>query len=239
MRQVPQTQRYLIIGNGRLATHLSHYFHLLNLSYSQWCRKENSQAELISQLPWCTAVLLCIKDDALESFYDNYSEFSPAFVHFSGRFQHHKIHGFHPLMSFDQSLYDLNIYQKISFIGTESQETFSRFFPELKNDYIAIRPEDKNLYHSLCVLGGNGATLLWDLASKELAKIGVPKQALAPYIQQVFLNTMTESPGRFTGPWYRNDKVTILNNQQALKNHNLEHLYDELAQLAQNSEAAK
>ena len=40
MRQVP---RYLIIGNGRMAQYICHYFSALNLSFHQWSRKNPSK----------------------------------------------------------------------------------------------------------------------------------------------------------------------------------------------------
>lgn len=67
MRQVP---KYLIIGNGRVARHLCHYFSLLKIKqFSQWDRSQSLERlhELATD---ATHILLAIKDSAIEQFID-------------------------------------------------------------------------------------------------------------------------------------------------------------------------
>lgn len=67
MRQVP---RYLIIGNGRVARHLAHYFSLLKIkTVTQWDRSQ-PLPRLLELATGATHILLAIKDDAIEPFID-------------------------------------------------------------------------------------------------------------------------------------------------------------------------
>ena len=69
MRQVP---KYLIIGNGRVARHLAHYFSLLKIkTVSQWDRSQ-PLARLLELATGSTHILLAIKDDAIEPFVDEH-----------------------------------------------------------------------------------------------------------------------------------------------------------------------
>lgn len=70
MRQVPN--KYLIIGNGRLARHLCHYFSLLKIKdYSKWDRSQ-PLARLHELATGATHILLAIKDNAIEPFIDEH-----------------------------------------------------------------------------------------------------------------------------------------------------------------------
>jgi hypothetical protein len=67
MRQVP---KFLIIGNGRLARHLAHYFSLLKIkSVVQWDRSQ-PVPRLVELATGSSHILLAIKDDAIEPFID-------------------------------------------------------------------------------------------------------------------------------------------------------------------------
>jgi hypothetical protein len=146
--------------------------------------------------------------------------------------------GFHPLMTFGQALYEGSVYQNLHFVGTSSETTFRQTFPNFANSYSTISADQKALYHSLCVLGGNGTTLLWSLIENEFEKLGLPRTALAPYLQQVCQNQLQGQPGRWTGPWYRQDNKTIEAHHKALLNTPLQNLYKELEKLSQSTERA-
>ena len=60
----------------------------------------------------------------------------------------------------------------------------------------------------------------------------MPKDALKPYLQKTFANVLEESPGRFTGPWYREDKKTIFENKNSLKNSPFLNLYQNFEELS-------
>ena len=232
MRQVPQNLKYLLIGGGRLARHMGFYLEKLNAPYSRWNRNDHSTADLIKKLKTHSIILLCINDDQISHFYEQFKNENSLFVHFSGSFEHEEILGFHPLMSFGHKLYELEFYKNIHFVGSHSPSLFSSLFPRLQNTYHQIQAEQKKLYHSLCVTAGNGTTLLWDLVSQEFDKVGLPKEALDFYLKQITENILENHKGRWTGPWYRNDENTIENNKKALDKTELKNLYIEMEKLS-------
>lgn len=235
MRQVPKNPSYLLIGDGRLARHLSHYLGEKSVPVSRWNRNDDSSATLIQKLKTHDYTLLCISDDQLISFYEQFGNGHTQMVHFSGSVEHPQILGFHPLMSFDQGLYDLKTYESIFFIGTSEEKTFRTVFQTLNNSYQKISFEGKKIYHSLCVLSGNGTTLLWDLIEREFEKIGIKGDSLRPYLKQVSENILEDKKGRWSGPWYRHDTKTIDRHRAVLSKHQLGPLYAELENLSRNA----
>ena len=238
MRQVPTDSSYLIVGSGRLARHLSFYFDRLELPYEFWNRGE-SKDTLKKKMKQFANVLLAIRDDAIVSFYEEHASDRNIFIHFSGQVNHPEILGFHPIMTFTDRLYKADVYPEIHFVGVHSPALFQVHFPNFKNPYHQIQPEQKALYHALCVLCGNGTTLLWELASLEFQKLGLNAQALLPYLKQVSEQIGQQSPGRFTGPWYRGDEKTNDAHSAALQGHKLQDLFTTLKQQAQKLDVSK
>lgn len=235
MGQVPHTSSYLIIGSGRLARHLSFYLDQLEAPYDTWNRGQSHDQLRKLQLKHAN-VLLAIRDDAIIPFYRENKTDENVFIHFSGQVYHDEVLGFHPLMTFTEKLYASDFYQSIPFIGTHSEAVFRVHFPQWENPYYQISPKDKDLYHSLCVLAGNGTTLIWELARRELKKCGIPEKVLTPYLQQVTQHIVQNSPGRFTGPWYRLDHKTLEAHKESLSENPLGPLYTQLCQLAESLE---
>ena len=235
MRQVPKISKYLLIGRGRLARHWAHYLHLLNVPFSTWNRDDQSTADLIQKLrshPYC---FLCISDNQVTPFFEQFKDQGHKFIHFSGSLHIPGVFGFHPMMTFGKEMYDLETYQSLHFVGTHPIDEFKTIIPEWSNQYTQILPEQKALYHSLCVLSGNGTTLLWDLVQQEFRKIGIQQDAIAPYLSQVSQNIIDDQQGRWTGPWYRKDEQTIDSNKNALVGNSLQELYLQLERLSQHS----
>ena len=73
------------------------------------------------------------------------------------------------------------------------------------------------LYHALCVLAGNGSTLLWQKLFHDFeSRLGIPPQVAFPYLQQVAGN-LQHGPGHaLTGPLDRGDTATVQANLAAL-----------------------
>src|SRR5579872_4812260 len=104
MRQVP---RYLIIGNGKVASHLQYYFTLLQIPFYTWSRKQ-SFSELYSLADKSSHILLLIKDDAIEKFIEQeLRHVSATLIHFSGSLVSQYAYGAHPLMTFNNTIYTL------------------------------------------------------------------------------------------------------------------------------------
>lgn len=231
-RQVPINIPYLIIGDGRLARHMACYFRLIGLTFSSWNRQNHSPSDLDSLYQNHDYALLCISDDAISDFANAHAKKNIQFIHFSGALEIENAWGFHPLMTFDQGNYDLKTYMSMHFVGSESEAKFNQVFPTLSNPYWNIPQDQKALYHSLCVTSGNGTTLLWQLVAEHFEKMGIGKKALIPYLTQVTKNISEESPGRFTGPWYRGDQTTIHQHQDVLEHTNLSSLYQQMTKQA-------
>jgi predicted short-subunit dehydrogenase-like oxidoreductase (DUF2520 family) len=87
----------------------------------------------------------------------------------------------------------------------------------LPNPSFAIAPADRPYYHAMCVLAGNGSTLLWarlfDVFQKRL---GIPASAAHPFLKQVAANLLVDPVNALTGPLSRGDRGTIDSNLAAL-----------------------
>lgn len=234
MGQVPKL-KYLLIGSGRLARHLSFYFKHLNLNFDTSSRRDHSPSELNNKIKGSDVVLLAISDGGISSFYDSQSENAAEkiWVHFSGALHHPEILGFHPLMSFGSDLYDPKTYLSIPFISEMEQKSFEQVFPELPNPHFKISKEKKALYHAYCVMGGNFTQLLWWMVEEAFEKeLGLPAASLHSIKSQVFSNTLKDSKSALTGPLVRGDSETIEKNILALEG-NTPALYREFVNVYQ------
>ena len=246
MAQVP-FRIYLIIGDGRLANHLSFYFKNKGISFKTWNRKKEDQKSLHKKIKTCDFSLLCLPDNQILPFWKSSGLFktpekikpsnhNQQAIHFSGSFFHPDILGFHPLMTFDLRTYKMETYEKIPFVGIYEPEIFKKVFPGLENPYLKIKKEEQALYHSLCVLSGNGTTLLWDLVGRQFARIGINNQHLKPYLEKTFENISSQTRGRWSGPWYREDIKTIEKNKKSLNENSLKKIYESFFELSKQAE---
>lgn len=222
---------YLIIGSGRVARHVGHYFHLLNsqssktlnIRYASWDRSQDPHAlkKLIEQN---THILLAISDSALEGFYRlHLAGLDKTVVHFSGAHNFAEMIAAHPLMTFGPDLYDLEFYKKIHFTMTGA--SFQEALPGLNNPSSVLPAEQKALYHAYCVLGGNFTTLLLGKMLDGFAEMKIPSDAAKLYIEKVVANTFAEPNKALTGPLVRKDIETVNANLQALGSDSASDIY--------------
>jgi hypothetical protein len=227
MGQVPQQQPYGIVGDGKLAHHLIHYFNLLRIPYRQWSRRGQSTPS--DTLSGCSAVLIAIKDSAIEPWVREYCAQHPnnqKFVHFSGALTIPGAVGMHPLMTFSSGFYELPEYQKIPFVCEQGDVSFSEVFPDLKNPHFTIKPEDKAYYHALCVMGGNFSVILWNKVFEEFKnRLHLPPEAVFPYLERVTKNLESDSRHALTGPLQRKDLHTIHKNIESLEGDSFQIIY--------------
>src|SRR3954465_15062084 len=92
MGQVPFNHRLILIGDGRLARHLSTYFGQLGLPFGAWSRRAQAEgrveplARLIERAEQPVSALLAIKDSAIEPFVASEPMLARCTrVHFAGR----------------------------------------------------------------------------------------------------------------------------------------------------------
>ncbi len=209
---------YGLIGRGRVATHMARYLELEDLPCVTWHRAMPSPLE--TALASADSILLAISDDAIRPFLDTHPELGDRpIVHFSGGLVIDGAHGLHPLMTFGPEVYDLETYRSIPFIEEEGGLSFRELFPQLVNPSWSLDPDDKTLYHALCVLAGNFTTLLWSKAFDDFDKrLGLPREALLPFLEQTCKNASLEGRSALTGPLARGERGTVRRHLRALEN---------------------
>jgi predicted short-subunit dehydrogenase-like oxidoreductase (DUF2520 family) len=249
IRQVPL--KYTIIGDGKVAKHFAHYFHLLDIEFNCWSRRQfqlqsckpsllekqftlhqtyypqhQSRLTLQKTIEASDVVLLLISDDAIEDFIESNAFLKEKqLLHFSGSLTSKYAISCHPLMTFAHQLYELEQYEKIPFVIDDGYE-LSDLFPKFKNEYVTIKAKDKAYYHSLCVMAGNFAQILWQAIGKEFEQnLNLPKEILNPYLLQNTQNFVNNPETSATGPLQRGDFATIKKHLNSLQNNPLLEIY--------------
>jgi predicted short-subunit dehydrogenase-like oxidoreductase (DUF2520 family) len=223
MRQVPE---YLLIGRGRVALHVAHYFSLLNIPFQTWSRAESIDA-LHARLATSTHVLLLISDDAIEAFAKTHLQTFPGFkIHFSGSLVSDQVIGAHPLQSFSNELYSLDKYLSVPFVIDHDAPDFKELFPDFSNSHSRLNKASKAKYHALCVLSGNFSCMLWQKLFNDLeTDCLLPKNIAHAYLQQQTQNLLDHPERALTGPLVRGDVATIEKNLAALVDDEFQQVY--------------
>ncbi|MBI1215355.1 MAG: DUF2520 domain-containing protein [Alphaproteobacteria bacterium] len=223
MRQVPD---YLIIGNGRVARHLLHYFSLIGIErVAQWHRGED-EARLHERAAAASHILLAVSDSAIEPLADKLKDAPGIKIHFSGSLVTDKAHGAHPLMTFTPQLYALEKYLAIPFVVDEDAPAFSALLPGLSNPHHRLPKKDKAKYHALCVMAGNFSCILWQKLFDGLAQeFGLPPATANMYLRQQTDNLLADYQNALTGPLARGDNETIARNLKALEGDAFQPVY--------------
>ena len=232
MGQVP---RYLVIGRGRLATHFKHYLSLLHISCDSWHRAQSIKL-LHHLMQTNTVILLLIPDDAIADFIEQHDLAShPGLVHCSATVAIDGVPFAHPLMSFNADLYDTSLYPTIPFAIAENGPSLTDFLPGLPNPSFRLPSDKRDLYHALCVIGGNFSAMLWQHFFNGMQQsLGIDRALLLPYVNQVSQNTM-QSDHAVTGPLVRGDQGTITKHLAALDDNPLAHVYQAMLNLHQET----
>jgi len=237
MRQVPAFTSYLVIGDGRVATHFRHYFDLEALPYSTWSRRQNSPRDLEKLSQKSSHALLLLSDRAIAPLMREHPCLQRLVcTHFSGSLVVDGVAGAHPLMTFNKTLYTQDFYRRIPFILEKGGGGLQHLLPGLKNPVFEIEREAKALYHALCVLSGNFTVLLWEKVFQEMqAKFALPKAALVPYLAQTAANLAASEPGQsvLTGPLVRGDRAVIDKHLEVLGSDPFRHVYRAFVQAYQ------
>lgn len=234
MGQVPQKSSdmgfsfpYLIVGSGRLALHLRHYFTLLEIPFVNWSRKHGSKTQLKHLVELSETVLLAISDDSISEFSDELDLIeSQKLVHFSGSRTFDRIYGVHPFASFSDHLFSLDFYKSILFVCEEGS-LFHELFPALENPTTFIEVKNKPRYHAQCVMLANGLGALLRGTQESMSGLAdIQNKDLNQFIDSVSLNFSNVPVGFLTGPIVRNDKATILRNIESLETEEWKSLYE-------------
>jgi len=220
-------QNYLIIGNGRLATHFAAYFNQLKIPFIHWFRQKGDSPDKYIQR--ANKILLAIKDDAIPGYISDYlSNLSSdqLIIHFSGSLVLDGINSTHPLITFGPEIYTKDFYSRIYFITEKEKPVFHELFPELPNPSIQIESSDKSLYHAWCSIAGNFPIIIWEHFKKHLeTELNIPKNAIIPYIEKISENFMA-SDNALTGPFVRKDFNTINKHKAVLRGSEFLKIYN-------------
>lgn len=216
----------LLIGSGKLAKHLSHWFSLTHHHHQllTWDRHQDPQA-LRRYVTEATHIWLAVSDSAIVPFYEKYLAGHDAVtIHFSGALHDPRLISAHPLMSFSENIYPDEFYSKIYFALTGC-EKLSEALPGFNNPSFVLNAETKPLYHALCVVAGNFPQLLWNEVNTLAADKKIPAAAFDLYIQQITQNFLSLKKKALTGPFIRQDIQTINKNIEALSGTQLQMIY--------------
>ena len=218
---------YAIVGGGRLARHFSQYFYLLDISHTCWTRDRwssfntstlsDAEQRLRDTIGNADIVLLLVSDAAIAELLKQYPFLhEKQLIHCSGALSFPGVAGAHPLMTFADQLYELETYQSIPFM-CEAGHSFGELFHGLPNPHFTINVEDKAHYHALCVMAGNFVQVLWKGVSDRFEReLGLPVEALHPYLNQLTENFVQTPETALTGPLTRNDQQTVARNIRRL-----------------------
>ncbi|MFC2134349.1 DUF2520 domain-containing protein [Bacteroidota bacterium] len=234
MGQVPAADEipYLIVGNGKLAKHIIHYFQLLEINFRHWHRQ--SSAKFNDAASNVSKILLLIPDDAIEEFIqqNKSSALSNAvWVHFSGALSTQHAESVHPLMTFADELYDKETYTNIPFITEAGRKSFNELFPELPNINYQVKGNVKTLYHAWCTIAGNFTSILWSEFFKRLEKdFNIPRESAYPYLKQITSNIVSHDDP-VTGPLSRGDYSTIKKHIASLDGDEFIKIYNAFAEV--------
>ncbi len=220
-----------LVGRGRVARHLAHWFTLEGLPHRQWHRGKPESPE--QTLENCETVLLAVSDDAIEAVIAAHPVLTRKLaLHLSGSRTIPGIPGFHPLMTFGPDLYEIDVYRSIPFVTEAGGPAFPEVFPTLPNPHQELDPAKKALYHALCVMSGNFTTLLWAQTFKEFENdLGLPREMLLPYLSRTIANLSASPDEALTGPLARGDKGTVEANLKALGSDPWRNVYRAFAAL--------
>ncbi len=214
----------LIIGRGKLATHLNKWFKNATVTIHNWHR-ELGHLDLKEKVKNSQQIILSVSDQAiLEVFHliKNIDEKHENFTHLSGSFYHPDILGVHPIMTFGTELY--NEYNQI-YLSTDNLKLFTNRFPFLTNPVFEINPELKPLYHALCVCIGNLPVQLANLSHQQILKNNWPVDPFLNLFVQSINNYLNQGIKAMTGPIIRKDEITVKANLNALSTNQSE-LYE-------------
>jgi len=231
MGQVPRAKPWLLLGDGRLATHLDFYLQQLGIACCRWSRRRGwhqpppggAGHSLDGGLPHFGRVLAAIADDALPGFIERHQRPGdatdrPTWIHFSGSLTTNDAWSAHPLCAFGPELYDKDFYPRILFVVEAEGPTLAQLLPGLPNPSSELPAVDRPLYHALCVSAGNFTTLLWQRFFVEIEqRWGLSAEVALPYLEKTIANLAGPVARQaLTGPIARGDSATIGRNLDAL-----------------------
>jgi predicted short-subunit dehydrogenase-like oxidoreductase (DUF2520 family) len=217
----------LLIGRGRAALHLDHYFKSLGLVTSLWHYSE-PVSKLVHSVSAARSIFFLVPDKQIPLVLEAHREIlttkAGSLFHCSGALTHPEIRTLHPLMTFPKALFPSEFYPKIAFTTTQAFG-WHEIDSKIANPLIHISEDQQALYHAQCVLAANMTHLLWINFSHEMQRLGFTPAHLAPYLDRISKNYMSLGSEALTGPLVRQDEQTLEKNLKALEGDPFHEVY--------------
>jgi predicted short-subunit dehydrogenase-like oxidoreductase (DUF2520 family) len=203
---------FILIGSGRVARHLQHYFRFLRLPFASYSRDGDPEfnswkgASLADAAARGSHLLFAISDPAIEEVSRPFWGTGKTLVHFSGGLEFTSVRAAHPLMTFGPRLEEEAWYRRIPFV-IDRGSSLADLLPGLPNAGWELDPAHRPLYHALCALAGNASYLAWSQIGAQFeSRLNLPRGLLAEYLRQTVTNALRDQDAAgFTGPVARGD----------------------------------
>ena len=224
----------LLVGQGKLARHLSFYLSQKNIPHERWLdARKLTDPELKPYLLRSTCIWILVADRAIKDLSSKFRELAPSLpqLHSSAANEIPGTLTIHPLQTFGPDLYPIETYSQIPF--TFVKEEWSTHLAlktavqaALPNPTFEISTSKRAIYHATCVMMANFPQLLWSKATEEAeGNFGGTRALFAPILKQVTENFLKQGESSVTGPLVRGDLMTIQRHENALSKSPLLPLY--------------
>ena len=232
----------LLLGNGKLARHLHHYFKLKNIPHEHHENARNLDRSFEEKLEKASFVWILVSDRAIAEVAEKIRSKRPSgsLVHASGGTAVPGVLTLHPLNTFGPDFYELPVYEKTSFTVIKEEwadqpEALISFFQTLPQPRQEIRAESRASYHAACVMTANFPQILWNAVFSEIEKTpGYASSHFEPLLKQAAHNFLELKDEALTGPLVRGDQATIDRHLDTLKGSPLSELYQSFVRFYQS-----
>jgi hypothetical protein len=230
----------LLIGQGKLATHLSFYLSQKNIAHEHWKKSRDlSKPELLPLLKRVNAVWILVSDQAINEVSLRLRDLAPGIpiLHSSAATEIPGLLTLHPMQTFGPELYPLTAYEKVPFVFIREEwelqlDLKNAILSALSNPTLSIPNSKRILYHAHCVMMANFPQLLWSKVCEESSPfLRDARMAFAPLLEQTVQNFIVHGKKAVTGPLIRGDKTTLEKHIRALQGSPLLPLYENFCEV--------
>ncbi len=217
-KALPETDdrfRPLLIGSGRLARHLDHYFTKASIPHLAWNEPRKPVPPALAKAS--THLWVLVSDQALPAVCGALRAEHPGIpvLHSSAACAIPDAITVHPLMTFGPDLYPLASYQETPLTLFKEElagapEILRSLQAVLPNPVSVISGADRARYHATCVMLSNFSLLLWEAAFRAggISDL-IPVARAEPILNQTLKNFVAHGISSLTGPLVRGDHDTI------------------------------
>lgn len=238
--------RIVLVGAGRIATHLGRRLRAKNLRIVQVLNRSAKAAQTLAdelQVKWSDQwadivpnadwIILAVRDDAIADVGAQLSQYASdaLFTHTSGATpgailapycQRYGV--FYPLQSF--SAEHVPLWSKVPFCvdaaNAEDLALLKKIAKVIGNLVYHITDDQRAVLHIAAVFANNFANHCFAVAERILEQQGLPFEMLHPLMEETLAKALLDSPENMqTGPAIRGDMDTIQRHLRWLQDHPL------------------